>query len=429
MRRKLFKSSQERAVSTSGRRALGARFLGFSGLPVLSMIGTLLILPIIARGSSVSTWAAIGVGTSLGAVLSPVVSYGWTLIGPVRAARAAHHDLYPLYSESVRSRLAVWLTCLPVSIALPTLLLSDEGSATGAMMAIATMTVGLSPNWFAIGRGSPRIVAVYDVLPRLVAITVAAVAISSGSPVAVYPAFLLIGQAIGLTAFGFSFRASFGTQRLADRRSVLSVLRQDATAMITVATAAAYSSSCTLLTSVAASPSAVATFSSGERVYRIGQVAVGATNNSLQAWCAGADDERALGRRRKSLAFHTALGISGMIILALLSPQLTRVLFGAHLATSQLVGVALGLAFLSIAINSCLGRHVLVPTGRTRVVLFSTAAGAITGVPSVLLLAHAFGATGAAFGLAASEAGVALIQLIAAIWAPGALRSGKSSVD
>jgi O-antigen/teichoic acid export membrane protein len=86
------------------------------------------------------------------------------------------------------------------------------------------------------------------------------------------------------------------------------------------------------------------------------------------------------------------------------------VLFGADLAVGRATFLGFGIAFLAISINTSLGKHVLVPMGRTGFVLVSTIVGAVTGIASIALFGHLYGAPGAAAAFAVSEVAVTAVQ-------------------
>jgi PST family polysaccharide transporter len=102
--------------------------------------------------------------------------------------------------------------------------------------------------------------------------------------------------------------------------------------------------------------------------------------------------------------------VIGFAGITLLGPWASAVFFGQDLAVGRATFVSFGIAFLAISLNTSLGKHVLVPMGRTGFVLLSTTVGAVTGVPSIALFGHLHGAAGAAAAFAISEVAVTVVQ-------------------
>jgi len=98
------------------------------------------------------------------------------------------------------------------------------------------------------------------------------------------------------------------------------------------------------------------------------------------------------------------------------------VLFGDDLAVGRATFVGLGVAFLAISLNTSLGKHLLVPMGRTGVVLLSTVVGAVIGVASIAVFGRLYGAPGAAAAFAVSEVAVTAVQAVAYLAATRAAR-------
>ncbi len=178
---------------------------------------------------------------------------------------------------------------------------------------------------------------------------------------------------------------------------------------ITVA-AGAYASTPVLVVQFAASAAGLAAFVSAEKLYRIGQLATAALGNSLQGWVSefGADHRE---RRKFSLMALTGLGLAGWLIMALLGPWASTLLFGAALAADFWTCFWFGLSFLLVCVTTSTGAHWLVPAKRMRVVFSSTIAGAVVGLPAMMILSTLMGGQGGALGLVIGEIAVTAIQV------------------
>ena len=171
-----------------------------------------------------------------------------------------------------------------------------------------------------------------------------------------------------------------------------------------------YSSASLALVASQASVVAMTEYTSGARLYAVSLMAISIVSQSLQGWVTerGADVAKRLGQ---ALLVQTSLGILGLLAFVALGPLTTRILFGERLAASFGVMSGFGVAFLAVALNTAMGRHILIVAGFTRSVMSSTLLGAAIGVPLILLLAQRHGAAGGAWALAISEISVCVWQL------------------
>ena len=112
---------------------------------------------------------------------------------------------------------------------------------------------------------------------------------------------------------------------------------------------------------------------------------------------------------------HVLLGVAGGVGLGLGGGWMSALLFGGDLRVPDGVAVGFGVSFFFVSVNTSLGRHVLAPRGKVKLVFQSTVSGAAIGLPLIPLMAHAEGTTGAAVALAISEAVVCLVQLPASL--------------
>ncbi|MGY1834623.1 hypothetical protein ACI79P_05890 [Blastococcus sp. SYSU DS0510] len=191
-----------------------------------------------------------------------------------------------------------------------------------------------------------------------------------------------------------------------------SVLVDNARAAVTVGISGAYSAAPVAIAALVLPLGALTAFVSAERLYRFALAPVVVLSNSVQGWVAEVRGKAAQYRVRLALLSHAALGLVGGLGIVLLGPWASSLLFGGGLAAERDVFAYFALAFLAISLNTSLGKHALVPLGLTGVVLVSTLAGAVLGVPSMLALGLILGAPGAAAAFAISETAVTAAQAI-----------------
>ena len=133
---------------------------------------------------------------------------------------------------------------------------------------------------------------------------------------------------------------------------------------------------------------------------------------ALQGWVseAGADHAQ---RRKFSLSALTGLGLAGWLIIASLGPWAGTLLFGSW--PDFWTCFWFGLSFLLVCVTTSTGAHWLVPAKRMPIVFSSTIAGAVVGLPAMVILAHLLGGQGGALGLVLGEVAVTAIQMRAIV--------------
>jgi O-antigen/teichoic acid export membrane protein len=396
-------------TSQSGAvRGLAVRLAGFTALPFLSLLVPFLLLPVLARVTSRPVWASIFIGQSVGSVGAILVAFGWTLLGPPLLSRATSRERKALYAESLVVRSVLFAVLAPPLGIVAGILAAPEGRPEAVLMALAQTTVGLSVSWYGIGTARPRNIAVYDAAPKIVATVIITVVLLAGGDAIVYPAGLLAASAVGVTLFSRSVLKGEHLRQLLRGRSLRATSRRFLPSAMTDLAATLCSQSALSLASVRASSHEVAVYASGDRLYRIALFSVIALSSTFVSWTSSAVGPARSRRLRIALTGHLLLGFVGLLGLAILGPAFTTLLFGAELATTQPVAVALGAAFLAASLNHCLGRLVVLPNGGSRTVLLATLFGAAVGIPAILIAAGRWGAAGAAAALALSESLVVL---------------------
>ncbi|WP_408899071.1 polysaccharide biosynthesis C-terminal domain-containing protein [Nocardioides sp. R1-1] len=385
-----------------------ARVLGFTLATVLPAAATLVSLPVLAHAVDRPTWAGLAVGQSVGGLASLVAAGGWALTGPAAVAGASTAARRSLYEASLRLRVAVALVVVPVGMLVTFLLVADSARPLSLAVSASSSLVALSPRWFLVGVGTARDVLRFEALPVAAAHLVAAAAIAAGASPLVFPAATTAAYVAAALALAVVVRRP-GTADPSVRVSWRSRWAPTATEVV----GGAYSTVNVALVSVQVSVAALAGYASGWKLYQWGIVVVAGACQALQGWVATGAADRAR-RFRTALALHAAIGTAGLAGFLLLGGPLTSVLFGEALAAPGAVSAWFGGAVLFLSLNSSLGRHVLVASGRVDAVLRSTLVGAAFGVPAILVLADRYGAVGGAAGLALTEALVCAYQLAVA---------------
>jgi len=115
---------------------------------------------------------------------------------------------------------------------------------------------------------------------------------------------------------------------------------------------------------------------------------------------------------KKALSFVLMLAIPCTVFFIIYAREGIYLISGPDYAPAIAPMIAILPALIPIAMTNVFGIEILVPTGREKEVLYSTIAGVIIDLILNLILIPKFGATGAAIGTLAAEAGVLLYQAV-----------------
>lgn len=391
-----------------GTRAELLRRLGaFGALPVLSALSPLVALPILARLATIDEWSAIAIGQSVGAIGAIALSAGWSVTGAAIAAQASELGRRDLLVESLGSRLTSATVAVPVAAGAAYAI--ADGSPLAALSAIAMTLTGFSIAWYAVGTGQARALAVVETIPR-VAVNIGAAAVAEAfHQIVIYP--IATGAIALVPVVGYYLAMTRDVRPAGWIWQGWHRIRANAAATAAEIVAAAYSMGATAIVGLAANASVVAHFNVGYRLASLGSIAIAAVSNSLQGWTAEARGDQFRRRIRLAAWALLAVGVAGLIGLALLGPWMARVLFGESLAPSREILAWLGAFFLIWSLETLTGRLILAARGRTRTLLVTTAAGSVVGIGLIYLLGRWHGATGAAAGLTLALGLIVLLQM------------------
>ena len=381
---------------------LAKRVLSFAGLPFLSLITPFLFLPILARVAGADAWVAIAVSQSIGAFVALFISLGYNTVGPALVALAPANERPKLLATSIRVRSIILVPGAIVAAVLAALIAPESNRLEAAIMAIAISLSGMSSSWFMIGLGRASLIALYEIVPRIVATLAAVPFLLVLGQVIWYPALLLVASVVSVAAYSLR---TVGLRTLVDRRSgeFGRVWQHNRAAATTELASGAYNSLAVTFVSLVAPASQTARYVSADKLYKIGQYSVSALGNALQGWVVE-DARRHFARRvRRSLLLHFALGLAGLVGFIALGPWLSAVLFGDVVSIDLATAVGFGFSTLFISLGTSLGRITLVGLGARREYMISVLLAAAIGIPAVLVLASQFGAAGGAWGLAIGE--------------------------
>jgi O-antigen/teichoic acid export membrane protein len=383
------------------------RVAGFTVVTLLPAAASLVSLPVLARVLDPAGWAGLAVGQSVGAMASLVAAGGWALTGPGAVAGAAAPVRRSLYEASVRLRVVAALVVIPAGMLVTSVLVADSTRLLSVAVCASSGLVALSPRWFLVGVGSAADVLRLDALPVAGAHLLAAGLIAAGGDPLIYPIALALAYVAAAILVAVALRRTPRAE-LSGRVSWRSRWMPTATEVV----GGAYSAINVALVSGYASVAALAGYASGWKLYQWGVLVIAGSCQALQGWVAVPGDRTP--RFRTALTIHAAIGTLGLLGFVMVGGPLSSLLFGSSLRVPNDVSLWFGVSVLFLSLNSSLGRHVLVTSGRVDDVLRSTVVGAVVGVPTILILADRHGVIGGAAGLALTEALVFAYQLTAA---------------
>jgi hypothetical protein len=385
-------------------RTMLLRLSGFALLPLLSLITPLLLLPTVSSVVGSHGVSSIISGQAIGGFAATLLIWGWNVDGPVAVARATNDDERAIvYARSMRTRLLLLVVVLPATVAVSALIAVHGFGPDAAYMGIANALAGLSPAWFCIGLGKPRLLAFYDTLPRVIATGVAAPLIVLTHSLWVYALATALASAISLSVFHRRYSPGQAWFPRSVPRTVRDLGAQAHTAGISL-TGNAYASTPTPIATATSTPTASGSLSTADTLYRFGIFSVAALGNAFQSWTIEPGVTARHRRHLAAIAAHSALGLAGLIIITTLGPLASSLLFVGKAQATTTLCFYYGLAFFFLSASTPLIRNLLIPAARQALVLRWTTISAILGVAAMLTAGLTGHTTLIPLGMAASEA-------------------------
>lgn len=384
------------------------RLLSFASLPMISLVSSVAVIPVIASVAGAQGWAAVALGQALGAGAATVLQYGWGFTGPTLLAPLGPRERARLLWVSILARLLLAAVLIPVAAVIAALLAPDGRVWLAALTTVATATFGLSALWFFVGTGRAGHAARYETVPRLAAVSASAVLVLvTGDPI-YYPVVFLAGQVLALSWLTLRLASiSFSADTWAHAFRTFRTQRFAAGSDVVVAVSQSMPTS--LVAGVA--NGALPVFAAGDRLSKLAQSAIQPLFNAFQGWVSESPREDRAGRMRLSVLATSVCGLVVGSALAVGLPLVDGVLFAGEVEVRFDVSVPFGIALALYSLTSSINFNVLAPRGRTRHIFRSTAVGAVVAVTGVSLLAHSFGAVGGAIAVVLAQLSVLGVQL------------------
>ncbi|MEY9951047.1 hypothetical protein [Leifsonia sp. EB34] len=393
-------------------RRLAALAAGYLALPLLNAVSPLLALPAITAAYSGQAFAAIAIGQSLGAAAGVVVELGWSLSGTQRVARQSPRNRARSFALSLVTKL---MAAVPFTTAasIVAFALAREHAEIAALVAVATSLGTLSAGWIYLGMMKPQTFLVAEAIPRAVIISLAALGLHFGAPLLLYPLALLcsslLGPALGCLVLGVRSRdfVAVGFRRC------LIVIRSQLHAVTTGVFSSMYIALGVTVATLG-SPQATVLYGSVDRLQRMAQQVLAASNTFFKGWVGRAvDPSTRVARARTAIAAAAVVGALAGIVFAALAPIAAAVLFSGTVTVPPLAAVIAGASLWIITLSMAMGGVMLVTLNRVAAVARSAIVGAVVGVPLIYAGAVLGGGTGGLAGQLAAEFAVLSVQAVA----------------
>ena len=391
------------------------RLLGFGVAPILSLLGPLVLLPLLTRTAGPEGWASIATGQALALAVGAFVQYGWPTVGPALVAGRAVDEAKGLYFTSFIMRATLWLIFTPLAVYLTVVLVPPMWATAAGVACAASSLTSLTASWFFVGRSDPTSLVLLDSVPRLAGVLVSALLLATGAGLTGY-LIATAGAELSVVA-GSTLRSARMTQTF---RSHLREARSAARSQFGIASAGllslGYTRAAVPLVGAVNFGSAPV-FAAADRMQSFSRLPLVPIVQSLQGWVyEGKVQGLPLFRERavRAIGFTSGAGLLGGSLVAALTPLAAPFLFGPKIEITWEQSSLVGCALVGIAASYAASTFVLVPLGRVRIVSLTMGVASVVGVPAIWVAA-ASGPTLPLAAIAVIEVFVATAQVTIAI--------------
>lgn len=380
------------------RRGLSKVF-GFGLSMLLLAIASLVAIPSMVAASGPVAWGMIAAGQGVGAVASTAVAYGWGMSGPAKIAHSDRSGRMTEYAESVVCELIILVPSGLVAFAVAWLIGRDYGLYAG-VGALSTATVGLTANWYFIGRSQPYALLLGETLPRIAGTGVGILLMSTGASALIGVLWQLLGMVAAFlvcTVWILKPWDSYSRQLIRRRpmRTVFAAQRHGVTATLL---SSIYAAAPIAIVTVVA-PSIQPVYAVIDKVQRQINVGLSPFTVVMQGWIPRAAIGQLAARTRKALlvSLVVALVIGGSILI--MSGELVDWLGRGRIHPPVLALVLMASITAVYVFESVVGKAALPAVGKLGTAAKATVVGTAVGLPLVAAGAYSFGAEGALAGI------------------------------
>ncbi|WP_139245674.1 hypothetical protein [Geodermatophilus amargosae] len=378
----------------------------------MSLVSSLLVLPILSARFGQDGWSSVLLGQSIGAAASVVCALAWPMEGPDLASRAGAADRVQMYATSLRERTVAVAAAVPVLVVM-CLFAGPTMPLVCILSALAFALNALAPTWYFIGVSRPSRSLVAEGVPRLV-VNLVAIGLVALLPLWTYPVALIVGMLctllIASTFVRRDARNSAGAVDLAGsprgpaggRRRLLTVTARGADAGYS------YLSGPLIALLV---PAAYPLYAAVDRLGQSMVNLMGTITQGLMAWI-GEGGVVKRGRLVGAVVLASAFAFGALLVLSLATPFLLGYLFAGTVEVNALIAVLAGVIVGGAFLSRCLSVVLLIPQGLAVVTYRLLLVASCIGLPSVAVAAVVGGSVGALAVAAAVPWAVVAAQLV-----------------
>lgn len=390
-------------------RKIVLRLGGFGAPVVLSLVLSLVSVPVVIRFAGAGTWAGIAVSQSVVAFAALLVMAGWGVGGPTRVALAPSDERPLIFRDAILIRGTLFLIAL-VPTAVTCILLTGLPLRVAVAAVLAYLMPALSSAWYYVGEARPVRLLLLETMPQTVGTVAGLLVLALSHDVA---GFLLMQFVFALGGVIVAARvvlsgSTLPRLRLSEARSTL---RRQWPSVATAATGSLYANGPLIVGALLLPASAMPSVALAYKLFKVATGAIGPYTQILQGWVPSREAGQLRSRSKKALAITVAVALGGGSAFALLGPAAAAMFSSGTIVVSFALTAPFATALAAICLSQVSGLVCLMSLGAGRAVALSTAIGAVVGVPMLLLLAATSGASGLAWAFAAAEWLVALVQL------------------
>ncbi len=363
----------------------------------MSMLASLVLLPIISSLYGSDGWVTLGVGQSIGAVVSVIVSLAWPVIGGHMIASAETTDARRgIFRKSVASRLIMMAILLAVA-APATALLATAYPLETVLFMIGIAGNGLTASWYYAGIGEPRHVVINEGVVRLVAYAVSLVGLLAGFGLVWYAGVMALS---GVAMLVLNWRQVMGSSPLRHdgqfREGLRTIRAQFSGTTSRVLQALFWFGGPGVFSAVA--PGSLATFSALDQVQKAANNALGVSPMAFVSWVGSADPRDRARRMRLSMGVILGISVVAAVGYIVVGPFLLDFLFAGGLETGPLLTALMVTLIVAVLVARSVEFLVLVPLGYEKAIYRGNTVASVIGLGLLAAGAYFYGAVG---GLAA----------------------------
>lgn len=415
----------------SGARALRAtgrglsKIVGFGLSMLLLAVASLVAIPSMVSASGPRAWGMIAAGQAVGAVAAVAVAYGWGMSGPATIARADLKGRLSEYAESVVCELLIFVPLGIIAFGLAWLIGRDYGLYAG-VGALSTTSVGLTANWFFIGRAQPYALLIGETLPRVAGTIAGILFMASGATALIGVLWQLIGMLAAFVICTLWILRPWNAlhRRSVSRRPVKTVLWAQRHGLTATLVSAVYSAAPITIVTLAA-PGVQPVYAVLDKVQRQVNAGLSPFTVVMQGWIPRAARAALSTRIRQAMVLSVVFALALAAFMLLIAQDLMHWLGGGQIEPGFVALVLMSAITGVYLFENIVAKAALPALGELGVAARASIVGMAVGLPLVALGAVLLGAEGALAGILVGI----LVRLLIELYAVRAARRPGEAAD